>query len=250
MASSRPRTRFSTTRGTSLRTAAFSYPRAVYASAGSARSDVGSPAVTDPTRGPPSSAAISPNISPDPRSAIGVPLRVSRTRPRPRRKPPPGGSPSSKSFCPAPSVTRDAEAASRRTCSGVSPFNIETLRMTSSIITLLDSVWASAVEFPGEVRPGKPVTCSGTPGVAYLAHPDAECLVETRPFADPLIGGRRPERDADDRRNGWRKGWDLNPRTLFWRVSRLAGDCLRPTRPPFRTSEQRPHREQRCSTGG
>src|SRR3990170_63758 len=238
MASSRPRTRWSTTRSTSLSTAAFSYTTAVYASAGRARSDVGSPAVTVTTRGPPSSAA------------IGVPLRVSRTRPRSTMKTPPVGSPSSKSFCPAPSVTRDAEVASRRTCSAVNPLSMATLRMISSIITLLDFEWAPAVEFPGEVRPGKPVTCSGTPGVAYLAYPDAERLVETRPFADPLIGGRRPERDADDGRNGWRKGWDLNPRTPFWRVSRLAGDCLRPTRPPFRTSEQRPHRDQRGSTGG
>src|SRR3989304_1348247 len=74
MASSRPRTRFSTTRSTSLSTAAFSYTTAVYASAGMATSDVGSPAVTVTTRGPPSSAAISPNISPDPRSALRVPL--------------------------------------------------------------------------------------------------------------------------------------------------------------------------------
>src|SRR3989337_947405 len=75
-----------------------------------ATSDVGSPAVPVTTRGPPSSAAISPNISPDPRSAIGVPLRVSRTRPRSTTKTPPVGSPSSKSFCPAPSGTRDPAA--------------------------------------------------------------------------------------------------------------------------------------------
>src|SRR3990172_6617285 len=60
MASSRPRTRWSTTRSTSLSTAAFSYTTAVYASAGRARSDVGSPAGTVTTRGPPSSAERDP----------------------------------------------------------------------------------------------------------------------------------------------------------------------------------------------
>src|SRR3972149_5977418 len=56
MASSRPRTRWSTTRSTSLSTPAVSYTTAVYAAAGRARSGVGSPA-----------RAVTPRAAPAPR---------------------------------------------------------------------------------------------------------------------------------------------------------------------------------------